>query len=101
MLNRHSRTHTASPHCRFHCHQLRARLTLQFLWRQACSKRDLVLDIHAALAKRGLKLLLYWTCNGPTNDHQAAAGMGLPGSPGAGYTPCRVYPGSWPVQPSP
>ena len=65
---------------------------------EACSKRDLVLDIHAALAKRGLKLLLYWTCDGPTNDHQASAGMGLPGSPGAGYKPCRIHPGSWPCR---
>ena len=30
-----ARTHTAAPHCGSHCHQLRACLTLQFLWRQA------------------------------------------------------------------
>jgi len=41
--------------------------------------RDLVLDIYAALDKRGLKLLLYWTGDGPHEDHQASAGMGMPG----------------------
>lgn len=32
---------------------------------EACSTRDLVLDVHAALEKRGLKMMLYWTCDGP------------------------------------
>ena len=47
----------------------------------ACSTRDLVLEIHAALAKRGLHLLLYWTGDGPHEDAQASAGMGLPACP--------------------
>jgi hypothetical protein len=58
---------------------------------RACSKRDLVLDIHAALAKRGLHMLLYWTGDGPHADAQASAGMGLPGCPGTdpGGMECR------------
>jgi len=38
----------------------------------ACSTRDLVLDVHAALAKRGLRMLLYWTCDGPSDDDEAS-----------------------------
>jgi len=58
---------------------------------EACSKRDLVLDIHAALEKRGLDLLLYWTGDGPHEDHQASAGMGMPLCPGTdkGGFECR------------
>lgn len=44
----------------------------------ACSTRDLVLDVHAALAKRGLKLLLYWTCDGPSGDREAHDALGWP-----------------------
>jgi hypothetical protein len=51
---------------------------------QACSHRDLVLDIHAALAKRGLRLMLYWTGDGPHLDPQAAHAMGLPNCPKQG-----------------
>eukprot|EP01050_Picozoa_sp_SAG11_P001599 SAG11_NODE_71_length_18338_cov_14.752974_3_plen_2964_part_00 len=43
---------------------------------QACSKRDLVLHLSAALGKHGLKLLLYWTGDGPRADPQAANGLG-------------------------
>jgi hypothetical protein len=58
---------------------------------EACSRRDLVLDIHAALEKRGLHLLLYWTGDGPHSDHQASAGMGMPLCPGKlkGGVDCR------------
>ena len=57
---------------------------------QACSKRDLVLDIYAALAKRNMKLFLYWTGDGPHEDHQASAGMGMPLCPNAkGKPDCR------------
>ena len=37
---------------------------------EACSTRDLVLDISAALNARGLKLMLYWTGDGPHLDPQ-------------------------------
>ena len=47
----------------------------------ACARRDLVLDLHAALAKRDLRLLLYWTGDGPHMDHQASAGLGMPNCP--------------------
>ena len=43
---------------------------------QACSTRDLVADLSHALDKRGIKLLLYWTGDGPREDVQAAKGMG-------------------------
>jgi hypothetical protein len=43
---------------------------------EACSTRDLVLDLHRSLEKRGIKLMLYWTGDGPRQDEQAAKGMG-------------------------
>lgn len=43
---------------------------------EACSKRDLVLDLADSLEKRGVKLMLYWTGDGPRQDPQAAKGMG-------------------------
>ena len=43
---------------------------------EACAKRDLVLDLSASLSKQGLKLLLYWTGDGPRADPQAANGTG-------------------------
>jgi hypothetical protein len=43
---------------------------------EACSKRDLVLDLLASFRKRGLRLLLYWTGDGPRADPQAANGIG-------------------------
>ena len=45
---------------------------------EGTSNRDLVLDVHAALAKRGLRLMLYWTCDGPALDSQAHEGLGWP-----------------------
>ena len=41
--------------------------------------------------KRGLDLLLYWTGDGPHEDHQASAGMGMPLCPGTdkGGFECR------------
>ena len=35
---------------------------------EACSTRDLVLDLHRSLEKRGIKLMLYWTGDGPRQD---------------------------------
>ncbi len=43
---------------------------------EATAHRDLVEDLYAALHKRGIPLLLYWTGDGPRQDPQAAAGMG-------------------------
>ena len=43
---------------------------------EACSTRDLVADLYRSLDKRGIKLMLYWTGDGPRADAQAAKGMG-------------------------
>lgn len=43
---------------------------------EACSTRDLVEDLYRSLNKRGIKLLLYYTGDGPREDAQAAKGMG-------------------------
>ena len=48
---------------------------------EACATRDLVLDLWAALDKRGLKLGLYWTGDGPRGDPKGAAGMGTNSTP--------------------
>jgi hypothetical protein len=43
---------------------------------EACSTRDLVEELYRSLNKRGIKLMLYWTGDGPRQDAQAAKGMG-------------------------
>jgi len=43
---------------------------------QACARRDLVLDLHASLARRGIPLMLYTTGDGPCQDLKAAAAFG-------------------------
>ncbi len=43
---------------------------------EACATRDLVADLSQSLDKRGIKLMLYWTGDGPREDPQAARGMG-------------------------
>lgn len=43
---------------------------------EARSTRDLVADLYRSLDKRGIKLMLYWTGDGPREDAQAARGMG-------------------------
>ena len=43
---------------------------------EACSTRDLVEDIYQSLNKRNIKLMLYWTGDGPRQDKKAADGMG-------------------------
>jgi hypothetical protein len=48
---------------------------------EACSQRDLVLDLSDALRGRGIRLLLYWTGDGPHEDAQASAGLGWPQAP--------------------
>jgi hypothetical protein len=44
---------------------------------EACATRDLVLDVHAALARRGIPLMLYTTGDGPSTDPKAAAAFGV------------------------
>jgi hypothetical protein len=47
----------------------------------ACARRDLVLDLSAALSARGIRLMLYYTGDGPHEDAQAATGLGWPDAP--------------------
>jgi hypothetical protein len=48
---------------------------------EACATRDLVLDLYTALAPRGIRLMLYWTGDGPHMDQQASTGLGWPEAP--------------------
>jgi hypothetical protein len=43
-----------------------------------CARRDLVADLHAALAPKGIKLLLYLPCQTPNADPRAQKAFGLP-----------------------
>ena len=43
---------------------------------EACATRDLVEDLYAALQRRNIPLMLYWTGDGPRQDSRAAAAMG-------------------------
>ena len=43
---------------------------------EACSQRDLVEDLYAALSKYGIDLLLYFTGDGPLDDEKAGPAMG-------------------------
>lgn len=43
---------------------------------EACATRDLVADLYRSLDQRGIKLMLYWTGDGPRQDEQAARGLG-------------------------
>jgi len=47
---------------------------------EAASSRDLVEDLYKALNARGIKLMLYWTGDGPRADEQASIGLGLDGA---------------------
>ncbi|MBR4752599.1 MAG: hypothetical protein IK077_12640 [Thermoguttaceae bacterium] len=42
---------------------------------EACSKRDLIMEIADALEARGIDLYLYWTGDGPLRDPQAFEGL--------------------------
>jgi alpha-L-fucosidase len=48
---------------------------------EACARRDLVLDLSASLSARGIKLMLYYTGDGPHEDQQASTGLGWPDAP--------------------
>lgn len=43
---------------------------------EACATRDLVLDLHRSLSKRGIPLMLYYTGDGPRADEKAAKAFG-------------------------
>jgi len=43
---------------------------------EACATRDLVLDLHRSLSKRGIPLMLYYTGDGPRLDPKAAKAFG-------------------------
>ena len=47
---------------------------------EACVTRDLVEDLYQSLHKRGIKLMLYWTGDGPQDDPQAAKALAAGGS---------------------
>jgi hypothetical protein len=53
---------------------------------EACSERDLILDLHQSLSKRGIALFLYFTGDGPYQDEKAGTAMGLHRVPD-GYMP--------------
>ncbi len=43
---------------------------------EACATRDLVLDLHRSLSKRGIPLMLYYTGDGPRADAKAGPAFG-------------------------
>jgi len=43
---------------------------------EACSTRDLIEDLYQSLSKRNIKLMLYWTGDGPRADEKAGAAYG-------------------------
>jgi Alpha-L-fucosidase/F5/8 type C domain len=47
---------------------------------EACAKRDLVDDLHQALHRKNIPLMLYWTGDGPREDAQAARALGWTGT---------------------
>jgi len=52
---------------------------------ERCSARDLPLDLHQALAPRGIKLMLYLPCQTPNEDRRAQKAFGV--RPEAGDQP--------------
>lgn len=48
---------------------------------EACARRDLILDLSTSLSARGIKLMLYYTGDGPHEDQQASTGLGWPEAP--------------------
>ncbi|MBN2308021.1 MAG: alpha-L-fucosidase, partial [Candidatus Hydrogenedentes bacterium] len=47
---------------------------------EACATRDLVEDLYQSLSKRNIRLMLYWTGDGPRADEKAGPAFGC-GSP--------------------
>lgn len=48
---------------------------------ERCAKRDLPLELYAALAERDIRLMLYLPCQVPNRDPHAQASFGLPQGP--------------------
>ena len=48
---------------------------------ERCSRRDLPLDLHRALAPEGIRLMLYLPCQVPNRDPAAQRAFGLPEGP--------------------
>ncbi len=46
-----------------------------------CSERDLPLDLHQTLDRKGIRLMLYLPCQTPNRDVRAQAAYGLPQGP--------------------
>jgi alpha-L-fucosidase len=62
--------------------------------RERCAKRDVPLDLHAALKARGIRLMLYLPCQTPNQDRRAQKAFGLP--EGAKDQPLSVeFAGKW------
>lgn len=49
---------------------------------ERCARRDLPLDLHRALAPRGVRLMLYLPCQAPNGDRQAQKAFGIDPGPG-------------------
>jgi hypothetical protein len=45
---------------------------------ERCSRRDLPLDLYRALQPEGIRLMLYFTCQTPSQDPRAKRAFGLP-----------------------
>ncbi len=43
-----------------------------------CAKRDIVADLHTALASKGIRLMLYLPCQTPAHERAAKKAFGLP-----------------------
>lgn len=45
---------------------------------EACPERDFIMDLSDALKAKGIDLMLYYTCDGPLRDEQAAKAFDCP-----------------------
>lgn len=52
---------------------------------EACATRDLVADLHRALHRKNIPLLLYWTGDGPREDPKAGPAFGWTGKVSTEY----------------
>ena len=61
----------------------------------ATARRDLPAELSAALAARGIRLMLYFTGDGPWEDAQAAAGLGWPDAPASRSNVPQLFAERW------
>jgi len=61
----------------------------------ATARRDLPAELAAALAARGIRLMLYWTGDGPHEDAQASAGLGWPDAPASRSNVPQLFAERW------